>query len=158
MAVLVETQPTGPQTSRTGPDRLLLLPDAAGQPSTLDGAWWPRSPDLSVEVPELAAELEARCQIRFTRLIYHPETWLAAPHKLWPAGRRVNLGWFTEIDRHLITLTTTTGRRIELLVIPPDTDPETAAVALTLASSPHNDRRPSAVLDAAAERAPAGAH
>jgi hypothetical protein len=155
MAVLVEAHPSGTDTSPTGPDRLTLLLDVAGQPSTLDGAWWPRSQDLSVEVPELAAELENRCQIRFTRLIYNPATWLPAPHKLWPAGRRVNLGWFTEIDPHLITLTTTTGRRLELLVIPPDTDPAVAALALTSASSPHNDRHASAVLDAAVERSAA---
>ena len=152
MAVLVEAQRSDTQSPSTGPERLMLLLDAAGQPSALDGAWWPRSADLAVEVPKLAAELEARCQIRFTRLIYHPASWLAAPHKLWPAGRRVHLGWFTEIDPHLVTLTTTTGRRLELLAIPPDTDPAVAAVALTLASSPHNDRHASAVLDAAVER------
>ncbi len=73
------------------------------------------------------------------------------------AGRRVNLGWFTEIDPHLVALSTTTGRRLELLVIPPDTDPAVAAIALTLASSPHNDLPASAVLDRALERSTSAA-
>lgn len=135
--------------SSTG-DRLSLLPHTVGERTTLDGAWWPHSRDLAREIPSLAASLEEQ-GIRVTRLIYHPDSWLPAPHKVWPEGRRVNLGWFTEMDPHLVGLRTALQGRLELLVIPPETDPGVAARALALASAAGNQVRASAVLDAAAQ-------
>jgi hypothetical protein len=132
-----------------GAERLSLLQRVSGERTTLDGAWWPRSRDLAREIPSLAAALDEQ-GIRVTRVIYNPGTWLPAPHKLWPAGRRINLGWFTEMDQHLVGLRTVLQGRLELLVIPPDTDPDVAARALATASSPRNQLPASAVLEAAA--------
>jgi hypothetical protein len=76
---------------------------------------------------------------------------MIAPTKVHVAGRRVHLGWFREIDPHLVSLRTSQGDRIELLVIPPETTADIAARASEAAAEPGNKRSPTEVLaDAAA--------
>jgi hypothetical protein len=57
--------------------RLQLSPDGSGR---VDGAWWPRSDDLTAEVPGLAAALQSRLGT-IERVAYHPAAWAPAPRR-----------------------------------------------------------------------------
>ena len=137
------------------PARLALLEVARDQPTTLDGAWWPRSRELATELPSLVEEF-ARRGSRITHVVYHPGLWQVAPRKIRGAGGLVRLGWFREVDEHLISLRTSDERRIELLAVPPEASESVAARAMALATQPGNRLSPTAVLAAAQDGEPGG--
>lgn|SRR5512145_1385204 len=129
--------------------RLVLLLDAEPHhPTTLDGAWWPQSTNLATALPALMTAF-GRSGVRITRVSYHPLLWDPAPRKMRVGGRTVRLGWFRSIDPHLVSLTGSNGERIELLIVPPDTAPVTAARAMARAVTRRNRASPTAVLAAA---------
>ena len=117
-------------------------------PTTLDGGWWPHTRELALELPLLVGAFAER-GTRVTRVIYHPSLWLIAPPKLRVDGRVVHLGWFREIDPHLVSLRTSKDERIELLVVPPEASPKVAARALAAAVLPGNRTAPTEILNAA---------
>ncbi|GLW74629.1 hypothetical protein Kpho02_69270 [Kitasatospora phosalacinea] len=126
------------------PLRLLLAPDRR-KPGRLDGAWWPRSNDLLRELPSLAAALDARWG-RVTRITVNPAQWPVVPHRIPVAGHVVHAGWYTtEQDKHMVMLCSY-GRRLDLLVVPPQTDPVDADRFMAEASDPCNTRTASDVL------------
>jgi hypothetical protein len=104
--------------------RLKLKPKA---PTTgyVDGAWWPRSRDLSTELPALLAVLAIRLGV-IQRVSYNLTSWDAAPRRIQLDGRPVRLGGFHTQHPHTIDVTGTTGPRLTLLVLPPATNPSTA--------------------------------
>ena len=61
--------------------RVSLRADAGDGDSAFDGAWFPRTRDLAVEVPELIAELDRR-GVRVERFTYALDAWSPAPRKL----------------------------------------------------------------------------
>ena len=128
----------------------MLHPDARHS-TMLDGGWWPRSTNLAQELPPLVTELERR-GTHIIRATYHPATWDSVPRKLPVGGRLVHVGWFREIDRHLISLTGGNQERVELLVVPPGTDHTTAERAMMLAGRPDNHASPSEVLALSADQ------
>ena len=137
-------------TFRGGIDvRVSLRGDAGAGDSAFDGAWWPRSRDLAVEVPELIAELDRR-GVRVERLTYALEAWVPAPRKLFVQGRIVRTGGFRSMDPQVVCLTWAGGnRRANLLVVPPETDVLTGARALRLCTRRGLPRSPQMVLAAA---------
>jgi Family of unknown function (DUF5994) len=115
----------------------------------LDGAWWPRSRDLLEQLPSLIAELR-RQGGPVSRVSYHPDTWEPAPRTVTVDGGTVKLGWFRSMDPHLLTLTGVYGaRRLDLLVVPPDSLGVPADSLMAVASGPDNRKTASAVLAAA---------
>jgi Family of unknown function (DUF5994) len=129
--------------------RVSLRDDAGAGHSAFDGAWFPRSRDLAVEVPELIAELDRR-GVRVERFTYALEAWTAAPRKVAVLGRTVRTGGFRSMDPLIVCLTWAGGtRRADLLVVPPETDVLTGARALRLAIRPGLPRSPQLVLAAA---------
>ena len=71
--------------------RVSLRADAGSGGSAFDGAWFPRSRDLAVELPELIAALE-RHGVRVERFTYALDAWQPAPRKLEVQGRTVRAG------------------------------------------------------------------
>ncbi len=129
----------------------LVLTDPRVERSTLDGAWWPRSPRLAEELPGLVEELHRR-GIRVTRITYHPDAWAPAPRRLQADGRVLRLGWFRSIDRQLLGLTGDEARgRVDLLVVPPDATQSTADRAFDAVADGSNRRMPTAVLESIAD-------
>jgi hypothetical protein len=130
--------------------RLSLQALQPGHVTTLDGAWWPHSMSLAAEIPPLFAELKRRgrhvSRVGFNRLL-----WETAPRKIRGGKGSIGLGWFSGIDPHLVSLTGSMGERLELLVIPPETSPESAARAMVLATAPRNRSTPTQTLADAAE-------
>ena len=118
------------------PPRLRLKPGPAT--GHVDGAWWPRSRDLPVELPTLLATLSARLG-GIDGVTYNTAA--------WPPARR----WLTFGDavvhlvgnrwEHADTLTVTGSgnrHRVTLLVVPPETGPDRALGLLAIAAHPDN--------------------
>ncbi|KQX62494.1 DUF5994 family protein [Streptomyces sp. Root1310] len=115
--------------------RLSLAP-VGSAPALLDGAWWPRSRDLAAELPILAAVLDPLWG-RITRVTVNPTHWPVVPRKVPVAGHVVKVGWFlAEQDPHELLLLSYRTGRWNLLVVPPRTDPVSAAWLMSAASAP----------------------
>ncbi|WP_457032940.1 DUF5994 family protein [Kitasatospora sp. P5_F3] len=139
------TMPTTPEPTL----RLSLAPDGV-RAGRLDGAWWPRSRDLLLELPSLAAELDRRWG-RVTRITVNPAQWPVIPSRIPVAGHTVHAGWFTtEQDEHMIMVCSYAPHRLSLLVVPPQTDAVDAAGLMSAAADPANTRTASALLAAKA--------
>ncbi|WP_328398515.1 DUF5994 family protein [Streptomyces sp. NBC_00390] len=128
------------------PPARLSLTLAGSVPGLLDGAWWPRSRDLSRELPALLDVLDARWG-RITRVTVNPAHWPVIPHKVPVAGRMVHVGWFAdEQDPHKLILLSYTAGRWDLLVIPPETGAAAAARLMSAAATPGSLLSASALL------------
>ncbi|WP_354641393.1 DUF5994 family protein [Kitasatospora camelliae] len=137
------TTPTTPESAV----RLSMAPDGV-RPGRLDGAWWPRSRDLLLELPSLAAEIDERWG-RVTRITVNPGQWPLIPRRIPVTGHVVHAGWFTtEQDEHMIMVCSYAPRRLNLLVVPPQTDAADAARLMTEAADPANTRTASELLAA----------
>jgi hypothetical protein len=101
----------------------------------LDGAWWPRSRDLTHELSALADVLDPLWG-RITRIAVNPRYWPIIPRQILVNGHVVKVGWFTsELDPHKILLLSSTAGRWDLLVIPPETSAPSAARLMAAASA-----------------------
>ena len=115
------------------PRARLVLGDAGSERGPYDGAWWPRSRRLLEELPGLIAELNARpgavAQVLFS-LVF----WDATARELTAGGCTVQLRGFRTIDPRLLRVTGSHGAgRLDVLVLPPETDPSVAARAMARA-------------------------
>ncbi|MFF7602603.1 DUF5994 family protein [Streptomyces mirabilis] len=117
------------------PLRLQLAPPGTAS-ALIDGAWWPRSRDLTAELPALTAVLDPLWG-RITHVTVNPTFWPVIPRKVPVQGHVVKVGWFkAEQDPHKLLLLSYTAGRWDLLVIPPETDAVTAARLMTTATDP----------------------
>src|SRR3954469_5429797 len=142
---------TAPETGfRGGIDvRVSIRENAGDGASPFDGAWFPRTRDLAVEVPELIAELDRR-GVRVERFTYALDAWSPVPRKVVVQGRTVRTGGFRSMDPGVVCLTWAGGlRRADLLVVPPETDVLTGARALRLCTRRGLPPSPQMVLAAA---------
>ncbi|MEY9946425.1 DUF5994 family protein [Kitasatospora sp. GAS1066B] len=125
--------------------RLSLAPDGV-RPGRLDGAWWPRSRDLLLEIPSLAAALEKRWG-EVLRITVNPAQWPVIPRRIPVAGHLVHVGWFSEEqDQQEIVVCSYAPLRLELLVVPPSTDVVDAARLMSAAADPASTRTASALI------------
>ena len=125
------------------------------QPATsephVDAAWWPRSPDLEAELPGLLDVIWTAAR-EVDRVSYAIDSWLPVPRRLNIEGRRVRLGGFLHQDPTMISLRDAWGvERIDILVIPPETEPDLAAAAMALASHSGPNQRAARMLELAAD-------
>ena len=138
--------------------RLALTPD--GTKPRLDGAWWPRSRDLTAELPSLIAELD-HAWGRITRAMVHGSHWSRLSHDVPSGSHNVRVHWFDAAqDPDAITLASYRIGQWELLVVPPDTPPWRAARLMTAASRPGNQHSAGSLLagQAAPPDAPRHSH
>jgi Family of unknown function (DUF5994) len=106
----------------------------------IDGAWWPRSLDVEVE---LAALLTAMLPLvgRARSVALHRDAWPSRPPQLQITGHRVLLGWFTHIDPTAITISGASHEPLRLRLIPFDT-PQPIAVAVMRSAACGGESRP----------------
>lgn len=105
--------------------RLVLSPRQGVTAS--DGAWWPRTLDLLVEVPLLDVAVHELTRARIARLSYERSTWDAAPRKVRTPLGITHLGWFDNSRRpHHVLLSMSSYVRLVLTLIPPDLDEDSA--------------------------------
>jgi hypothetical protein len=112
----------------------------------IDAAWWPRSRDLISELPALLDVLWTAAR-EITRVTYHLAAWNTAPRRICVEDRAVRLGGFNTSDPRMVRLSDAWGReRVDVLVIPPTTDPAVAHRALLLAGEADNTYRADQIL------------
>jgi hypothetical protein len=149
---------SGPHTHTAPhpPLRLRLKPKA---PATgyVDGAWWPRSRDLTVELPALAEVLAVRLG-RIERVAHALSAWDTVPSRFEVDGYRVRLEGFTYQDQNIIHITGSNRGRVSLLVIPPETTTPAGHDALMTAARRGNADRPEEILAASSLPAPRQSH
>jgi Family of unknown function (DUF5994) len=150
--VLADDRKTWMSTAPAVAPRLELRQDPSAR-TVLDGAWWPRSRATVTELTNLVIGLDDR-GIPVTRIMLNPVAWDEHPRRVSVAGRTVRLGWFTTLDANLLIATTGTDRRIDLLVVAPDTFPASAAAATTMATNGDPTLRAAAIQAAVSPRAP----
>lgn len=115
----------------------------------IDAAWWPRSLDLTTELPPLLAVLWTAAR-EITRVTYNTAAWDPAPRQMRIEGRTVRLGGFTTSDPVTVRLSDAWGaERIDILVIAPSTDPALAERVLLLASERDGAYRAGEILNRA---------
>ncbi|HWD06315.1 MAG TPA: DUF5994 family protein [Amycolatopsis sp.] len=127
--------------------RLTLKPQIASA-GHVDGAWWPRSRNLSAELPALLAALRPRLG-RVERITYNLTVWDLAVRKAAVGREAVRLDGFFSQSPDLLTAIGTGGRtRLTLLVVPPETPDLDAQRVLMTASRPDNVDRTEVLLTA----------
>lgn len=149
MTATISLPPTFEDRSSSPYLRLSLAP-VGSAPTLLDGAWWPRSRDLEAELPSLLAVLDPLWG-RITRVTVNPVHWPIVPHKVPVAGHVVKVGWFlAEQDPHELLLLSYRVGRWNLLVVPPQTTPVSAAWLMAAASDPLGMSTASRLMEEAA--------
>jgi hypothetical protein len=141
-------------TSDRAPLRISLTRRSASR--RLDGAWWPQSRDLQAECADLIDNFPSTAG-RPARLLFSRPDWDSEPDR--PSTRRirarrgfVKVGSFPEDDTHVMTVVLSSRERLDLLVIPSDTDAATALTLMTEATDERNARPAAELLAAAATR------
>jgi hypothetical protein len=112
----------------------------------IDGGWWPRSADASVEIAPLLRAVGDAYSSDVTDVIYDRTHWLPTSHRLSYNGSPLKIGRYEVADPHLITLVLRNGTRVLLLVVPPHFAPDQAAWAMHRACEPRNTLRPYEIL------------
>jgi hypothetical protein len=103
----------------------------------VDGAWWPRSEDLSEELPDLLAVLSVRLG-EIERVMFNLAEWAKMPRRLSTGGRSVRLDGYQRQPVNTLEVQGVDRRKILLLVIPPATEPDLAHTAMMTAAAPDN--------------------
>jgi len=129
----------------------LTLCSATERGGFVDGGWWPHSLDLATELPDVLLALFASgCVVH--RVTYSLVGWQQPPAAITVLGRRISLGGVRNQSRSSITLVDTTHtnssmvNRLNLVVIPPDSEPWVAERALRMAGRDGLRLRPSEIL------------
>lgn len=104
-------------------ERLQLNPYPPAS-SYLDGSWWPRSPQLADELPGLVSTLSSRLG-QVIMVGYHVNAWIDTPAQTQIDGHTIQLQGFTADKPASVIVIGRDGRRVTLLVIPPDASEQT---------------------------------
>lgn len=134
------TSPTGSISSPTETQRVpLRIRLDTGSPSgSLDGAWWPQSRDLQTEAADLVDHFPHLVG-RIERLLFSRPDWDATSgvpsmRRIQAARGPVKVGSFPSDDTHVMVVKMSSDRRLRLLVVPSDTEPELAAKVMQQAA------------------------
>jgi hypothetical protein len=83
-----------------------------------DGTWWPRSRDLTAELPALSEALESRVG-RMRRVVFSLDTWDDVARRVQVDGELVRLEGFRSQDEHRVAVIGSDRSRVDLLVVLP---------------------------------------
>jgi hypothetical protein len=126
--------------------RLRLKPKAAPT-GFVDGGWWPRTRDLSIELEALVHVLDVRLG-SVTRVAFALDAWETAPRRITVDGHIVRLEGFHSQSDHVLHVSGSDRQRISLLVVPSDAPDAAAHDAMMTASARGNADRPDEILAA----------
>ncbi|TPG32576.1 hypothetical protein EAH80_19745 [Mycobacterium hodleri] len=104
----------------------------------VDGAWWPRSTQLSLELPALLSSLAGRLG-QVAVVGYHRTAWTPAPPQMQIDGDSVQLQGFTSDEPATVILIGRDGRHLTLRVITPGVTDTVARHELDAASADLGD-------------------
>ncbi|MGN6634127.1 MAG: DUF5994 family protein [Oryzihumus sp.] len=128
------------------PPRLGLRAASRERPGPLDGAWWPRSSDLTAEAPSLLAAIWAARDSKPLHMTYDPGIWDSHPARVYVDGHRVKVGWFRTDDPHQVTVALANGTRLIFMVVPSDLDADQTSWAMERSIEPDNVHGPAELL------------
>ncbi len=112
----------------------------------IDAAWWPRTLDLTAELPPLMDVLWTAGR-EINRVTYNVAAWDPAPRQMRIENRKIRLGGFATSDLLTVRLSDAWGReRIDILVIAPGTGSAIAERALRIASRAGDPLRAAEIL------------
>lgn len=94
--------------ARPMPGLRLRLKPKANSTGHVDGGWWPRSRDLSAELPALVHVLAVRLN-QVTEVAYAVEAWDTPPQQLIVDGKPLRLEGFRSQDQYVLHLTGSDG-------------------------------------------------
>ena len=134
------------QARRSGIGNLRLRLKPAHQPSgSVQGAWWPRSTQLTTELPLLLAALSPRMGT-VDRIIYDETSWAPASLRMEFRGRSIILEGSSDKSTNILSVIGEGFGRLVLLVVPPYTNPTLAYTAVMTASKPDDVSTPDELL------------
>ena len=110
----------------------------------VQGAWWPRSTELARELPALLAALSLRVG-SIDSVLYHESNWSPAPLSIKHRGDQVIVSAHQEWPNVVSVLGPRFGR-LDLLVVPPYTEPTFAYSAVMAAASVNDASTPDQLL------------
>ncbi|WP_436737689.1 DUF5994 family protein [Streptomyces sp. BBFR102] len=119
-----------------GPGPVLRLEITEHREGLFDGAWWPYSHRVAVELPRLVAGLSGHWD-PVTRIGVDLQAWEALPTRLVMDGRVVRIDGYPVADDTAL-VTRGDHQLFSLLVVPPEADPEAALAAMARALDPGN--------------------
>lgn len=132
------TQSTTQPNTQSARVPLRLRMSARAGHDRLDGAWWPQSRDLAVELADLVDHFPTASG-RITRVVFSPPDWDEAPvRQVTVAAGTVKIGSFPRDDTHLMQVKTSDHALLHLLVVPPGTPQAPAEAALLAAAAQGN--------------------
>lgn len=123
-------------TPRVRTPRLRLKPQESPS-GHVDGAWWPRSDDLTVELPDLIAVLSFRLD-EIDRVTYNVNEWIEAPAQFTAGGRPVRLDGCHGPPSNTLGVLDADRNKIVLLVVPWYTAPDYAYAIVMSAAAPND--------------------
>jgi hypothetical protein len=112
----------------------LVLCDRDDTRASVDGAWWPKSLDLSSELPDLVAVFGSWIGT-VQRVVYDPSVWLPAPARVIGRNQMVSLAPYRLVFSDIIYLMGTHSRDAVLFVLSPSSSDEEARSVLCEVSS-----------------------
>jgi len=144
MLTLTENIPdTSKRRPAIGTLRMRLKP-AHRSCGFVQGAWWPRSTELGSELPSLLAALSLRVG-PIDSVLYHEDDWSPAPLSIKHQGNQVILSGHQQWP-NVISLFGPRFGTLDLLVVPPYTEPAHAYNVVTTASSVNDASTPDQLL------------
>jgi hypothetical protein len=110
------TTPTDFSPTTPGPrSPLRLRLDPALGDGAVDGAWWPQSRDLALELADLVDHFPVE-HGRVQRAVFSRPDWDTAPHRVSVARGLIKVGSYPDDDSHQIWLSMSTHAMIRLTV------------------------------------------
>ncbi|GGR98178.1 hypothetical protein Snoj_67770 [Streptomyces nojiriensis] len=123
---------------------LLRLETTQSRQGLLDGAWWPRSRDVTTELPALITALTAHLG-PITRVGLDTSAWQAVPTRLVIDGQVVHLD-ADPVGDDTVLVTRGHNDHFALLVVPPDTTADAAREAMARAVRADNVTQATQIL------------
>ena len=108
----------------SSPARLTLCERDLSQ-AAVDGVWWPKSLDLSVELPDLVTVFNLWLG-RVRRVVYDPSAWLPAPSRVIRRNEMVSLDPYRMVFSDTIYLKGARSRDAVLFVLAPSSSGDEA--------------------------------
>jgi len=119
------TAPAAPSTALGGRKALIALCERDRARGAVDGAWWPKSPDLGSELPDLVAVFGSWIG-PVHRVVYDPSVWLSAPPRVIGRNAMISVDPYRLVFRDTIYLMGTHSRDAVLFVVSPSSSGEEA--------------------------------
>lgn len=127
---------SGSQSTRSKTRPRLRLKPKAPTTGYVDGAWWPHSNDITVELPDLLAVLSVRLG-PIERVIFNVGDWADTQTEFAMGDQPIRLAASTSQPVDTIQIIGN-NHKLVLLVVPPGTDRALAHDAMMSAAAPDN--------------------